>query len=115
MDMRFKKVKCQVLHLCHNNLIQCYRLGEWWLESGPMEKDLGVLLDSWLDISQQCAQVAKKASGILACNKIGVARRTREAIVHGYSALMKYLKSYVRFWAPYFKRDIEVSREGKKS
>ena len=36
--------------------------GEQCLDSGHAERDLGALKDSRLDMSQQCAQVAKKVS-----------------------------------------------------
>ena len=68
----------RVLHLGLKNPMQHCRLEEEWLESCPTKKDVGVLADSWLNMSQLCSPVAKKANGMLAWIRNSVASRTRK-------------------------------------
>jgi len=106
---KFNKGKCRILHLRRNNPTHQYRIRADFLESSSVERDLGVLVDDRLTMSQQCALAAKKADGNLGCIKKSVSSRSREVLLALYSALGRlHLEYCVQFWAPQFKKDEEL-------
>lgn len=78
--MRLKNGKGGVLLLGRNNQMHWRKLGPDLLERGSAEKDLGVLVDDKLTVSQQCTLMAKKADDIPEHIKKSMVSRLREVI-----------------------------------
>ena len=87
--MQFSGGKSKVLHLGRRNQMHRYKIGGTWLNSSTCERDLGVLVDHHLRMSQQYTAAAKKANIILNCINRGIASRSQEVIVPLYTALVR--------------------------
>ncbi|KAJ7418842.1 rna-directed dna polymerase from mobile element jockey-like [Willisornis vidua] len=89
--LKLNKGKCRTNNLMH----QC-RLGADQLQSPFVKKNLGVLVNNKLSMSQLCALVSKKANGILGYVRKNIVSRLREVILPLYSSLVRTcLECYV--------------------
>ena len=78
-----------------------YKLGDVRMEYSAAEKNLGILVNGKLDISQQHALAAKNTGPILGCTKKSVVSRSREVVLSSYSALVRpQLEHCVQMWSP---------------
>ncbi|KAJ7420471.1 hypothetical protein WISP_48324 [Willisornis vidua] len=87
--MQCNKIKCNVMHLDQGKLKYHFMLGDEQIKRSCTQRDLGVLVDERLDMTQQCALTAQKANRVLACIKSSVASRARERILPLYFSPMR--------------------------
>ena len=88
--------------------IHSYKMGDIWLSNTTNEKDLGIVVDHKLNMSQQCDAAAKKANAILGCINRSITSKSPEVLVPLYTALVRpHVEYCVQFWAPHFKKDAD--------
>ena len=103
--MKFNRDKCQVLHLGKRNQMHSYKTGDNWVSNITDEKDLGIVVDRKLNMSQQCDVAVKKANAIWGCINRSIASKSHEILVallrtpSSLSALL--LKCGAQNWAQY--------------
>ena len=74
---------------------------------GSVERDLGVLVDNHLNVSEQCAAVAEKANRLLGCITKGITNRDK-VIMPLYSVLVRpHLEYCSQFWSLLYKKDVD--------
>jgi len=112
--MRFNKAKCKVMDVGLGNPWYQYRLGDERIESSPVEKDLGLLVDEKLVMGRQCALTAQ-ANHMLGCIRSSVASRLREAVLSLCTALVRAnLESCIQFWSPQHRTDMDLLEQGQR-
>ncbi|KAK4809950.1 LOW QUALITY PROTEIN: hypothetical protein QYF61_002907 [Mycteria americana] len=105
--MKFNKDKCKVLHLGKHNPGAQHRLGSTRTWSSSVERDLGVMVDNKLNMSEQCATVAKKANRMLGCINKGITSRNKVIIPLCSVLVRPHLEYCVQFWSQLYKKDVD--------
>ena len=78
-------------------------------ESGEQPRGKGSVVDGKVNMSQQYALAAKKASCVLGCIGHSIASRLREVIVLIYCLLVQpHLEYCVWFWDLQYKKEIKL-------
>ncbi|CAM5145823.1 unnamed protein product [Natator depressus] len=105
-QMKFNVDKCKVMHIGKNNPNYTYIMMGANLATTNQEKDLGVIMDSSLKTSMQCAAAVKKANGMLGIIKKWIENKMDNTLLPLYKSVVRpHLEYCVQMWPPHLKKD----------
>ena len=106
-QMLFNVQKCKSLHIGHSNVHHSYHMNNIPIESTSSEKDLGIIIQSDLKVSQQVAKAVKSANRALGIIRRNITDKSKFNIIRLYKSLVRpHLEYGVQAWRPYLQRDI---------
>ena len=90
-------------------------MGNSPLVSTEAEKDLGVIIDSKMNMGRQCGEAVRKANRTLSCIHRCISNRSKEVILPLYAALVRPQLEYcVQFWMLHSKGDVASLERGQR-
>jgi hypothetical protein len=105
-QMVFNVEKCKVMHFGKSNVKTVYNMGVGTLSVTDAEKDLGVIVQNDLKVSQQCVKVTKTANQVLGMIKRTFKSRSNCIILRLYKSLVRpHLEYCVQSWRPHLEKD----------
>ncbi|KAK4816778.1 hypothetical protein QYF61_022890 [Mycteria americana] len=111
---KFNKEKRKVMHLGKHKPGVQHRLGSTRLGSSSVERDPGVLVDNQLNMSEQCAAVAKKANRMLGCTNKSITSRDKEALSHSTQHLSGHTWNTVFSFGPRYAKKMWTGWRGSR-
>ena len=97
--------KCKCLHTGHGNLDVYYKMGDTVLGTTLQEKDLGVIINADMKVSEQCGIAASKGNQILWLIRRNITPKEKELIILLYNVIVRPRLEYCR---PYCRKDINT-------
>ena len=73
------------------------------------EKDLGVIMNANMKVSEQCRIAASKANQVLGMIRRNITYKDKSLIVPLYKAIVRpHLEYCIQAWSPYLRKDIDM-------
>ena len=106
--MLFNLDKCVVMHFGFNNIGESMELGGNLLVSHTSERDLGVIVQSNLNVDMQCNKAACEANRMLGMIMKNFRFQSRSVTMPLYKSIVRpHLGDCVQAWRPHYGKDID--------
>jgi len=107
--MLFNVDKCKVMHFGFNNTLASYHIDNIMLPSCTVERDLGIIIQDNLKVSEQCLKATNTANRILGMINRTFSHKSRLLVDTLYKSLVRpHLDYCAQAWRPFLKKDIEL-------
>jgi hypothetical protein len=114
-QMLFNVEKCKIMHFGKNNVKADYSMNGKILEVVNEERDLGVIVQDDLKVSQQCVKVVKTANKVLGMISRTFVCRSKDVILQLYKSLVRpHLEYCIQAWRPHLQKDIKLIESVQK-